>query len=68
MESYKKRSLMFLSISQIVMSVLFFILGMIDGLKIRYVYVSLLFTPCWIAALVSIFASVVTRLLRFAYH
>ena len=38
MENSKKRSLMFLSISQIVMSVLFFNLGMLDGLKIRFVY------------------------------
>ena len=68
MESCKKHSLMFLSIAQIVMSVLFFILGMTDGLKIRYGYVSLLFTPCWIAALVSILASAVTKLLCFAYH
>ena len=54
MENPNKRSLMVLSIVQIVMSVVFFILGMIDGFEIRYGYVSLLYTQCWLAALVNI--------------
>ena len=53
MEVYNKRSMMILSIAQIVLSIIFFILGMVDGFEIRFGYVSLLFTPCWIAVLVS---------------
>ena len=51
MELYNKRSINS-AIAQIVLSVIFFTLGMVDGLQIRYGNVSLLFTPCWIAALV----------------
>jgi len=54
MEGPNKRSLMALSIAQIVMSIIFFVLGMVDGFEIRFGYVSLLFTPCWLASLVSI--------------
>ena len=38
---------------QIVISVLFFILGLVDALEIRYKYVSLVASPCWIVPLVS---------------
>lgn len=51
---YNKRIMMVLSIAQIVMSVIFFILGVVDGFQIRFGYVSLLYTPCWMGALVSI--------------
>ena len=47
----KKRTLTLLSSFQIVISVMFFILGLVDGLEIRFVNVSLLFSPCWIVPL-----------------
>ena len=53
MEVHNKRSMKILSVAQIVLSVIFFTLGMVDGFHIRYRYVSLLFTPCWMTALVS---------------
>ena len=53
MEVYNKRLLMIFSIAQFVLSVIFFTLGVVDGFQIRFGLVSLLFTPCWIAALVS---------------
>ena len=52
MESTNKRTLTLLSSFQIVISVLFFVLGLVDGLEIRYIY-SLVFSPCWIVPLVS---------------
>ena len=52
MEKSKKITLAFLSLFQIVISGLFFVLGMVDGLGIRFVYVSLVFSPCWIVPLV----------------
>ena len=53
MENTNKRTLTLLSSFQIVMSVCFFVLGLVDGLEIRYRYVSLVFSPCWIVPLVS---------------
>ncbi|CAH3019004.1 unnamed protein product, partial [Porites evermanni] len=47
----KKRTLTLLSSFQIVISVMFFILGLVDGLEIRFVNVSLVFSPCWIVPL-----------------
>jgi len=52
MEKSKKITLAFLSLFQIVISCLFFVLGMVDGFEIRFVYVSLVFSPCWIVPLV----------------
>ena len=52
MENTNKRTLTLLSSFQIVISVLFFVLGLIDGLEIRYIN-SLVFSPCWIVPLVS---------------
>ncbi|XP_073251940.1 uncharacterized protein [Porites lutea] len=52
MEKSKKITLAFLSLFQIVISGLLFVLGMVDGLEIRFVYVSLVFSPCWIVPLV----------------
>ena len=57
MES-NKRLVKALSIAQIVMSVIFFVLGMVDGFKVRYMFVSLTYTPCWMAALVSIISAI----------
>ncbi|KAL9962423.1 hypothetical protein ACROYT_G031527 [Oculina patagonica] len=34
------------------MTVIFFVLGMVDRFEVRFMYTSFLFTPCWIAALV----------------
>ena len=53
MENTSKRTLILLSSFQIAISVLFFILGLVDGLEIRFIYVSLSFSPCWIVPLVS---------------
>ena len=55
MENTKKRTLTLLSSFQIVISVMFFILGLVDGREIRFVNVSLVFSPCWIVPLVSEF-------------
>lgn len=52
MEKSKKITLAFLSFFQIIISCLLFILGMVDGFEIRFVYVSLMFSPCWIVPLV----------------
>jgi len=51
MESLDKRSLMALSIAQTFVSLIFFVLGMVDGFVIRFGYASLLYTPCWITVL-----------------
>ena len=53
MENTNKRTLALLSSFQITISVLFFVLGLVDGLEIRYRCVSLVFSPCWIIPLVS---------------
>ena len=53
MENTNNRTLTLLSSFQIVMSVCFFVLGLVDGLEIRYISVSLVFSPCWIVPLVS---------------
>ena len=53
MERTEKCSLIALSVVQIIMSAVFLTLGLVDGLKIRYGSASLLYKPCWLAALVS---------------
>ena len=55
MKNTKKKTLTLLSSFQVVISVMFFILGLMDGLEIRFVNVSLMFSPCWIVPLVSEF-------------
>jgi len=52
------RLLKALSNAQIVMSVIFFVLGMVDGFTVRYVFVSVTYTPCWMTALVSIISAI----------
>ncbi|KAM7433776.1 hypothetical protein ABFA07_016056 [Porites harrisoni] len=51
MERAEKCSLIALSVVQIIMSAVFLTLGLVDGLKIRYGSASLLYKPCWLAAL-----------------
>ena len=53
MENTNKRILTLLSSFQIVISVCFFVLGLVDTLEIRYIYVSHVFSPFWIVPLVS---------------
>ena len=43
---------MALSITQIVMSASFFLLGMVDGFHVLFAYTSLTFLPYWIVPLV----------------
>lgn len=51
--AYNRLVLKLISIAHLVMTSFFFTLGMLDGLEIGFIYSSLLFMPCWIAALVS---------------
>lgn len=51
MERADKCSLIALSVVQIIVSAVFLTLGLVDGLKIRYGSASLLYKPCWLAAL-----------------
>ena len=53
MENSNKRTLTLLSSFQIAISVLFFVLALVDTLEIRYIHVSLVASPCWIVPLVS---------------
>lgn len=50
---HNRRVLKIISIAQIIMSAIFLALGMADRYEARFIYTSFLFTPCWIAALVS---------------
>ena len=52
METCSKSNVKALSNAQIVMSAALFLIGLVDGLHIKFIYVSLAFLPCWIAALV----------------
>ena len=52
METCSKSNVKALSSAQIVISTAFFLIGLVDGFYIKFVYVSLAFLPCWIAALV----------------
>ena len=53
MENTNKRTLTLLSSFQIVISVSFFVVGLVDALEIRYIHVSLVASACWIIPLVS---------------
>ena len=55
MEKHYKR-LRALSLAQLLLSVILVNLGLVDGIEIRCVYVSLMYSPCWVAALVSLSA------------
>lgn len=50
--AFIRRDLKVISNIQIVICGVLFTLGLVDGLSVRFVYSSLTFTPCWIAALV----------------
>ena len=52
METCSKKNVSALSNAQIVISVAFFLLGIVDGFFIKDIYVSFTFLPCWIGALV----------------
>ena len=52
METCSKPNIRSLSNAQIVISIVFFLLGTVDGFLIKYIYVSFAFLPCWIGALV----------------
>ncbi|XP_078384014.1 uncharacterized protein LOC144666447 [Oculina patagonica] len=47
-----RRDLKVISIIQILMTVIFFVLGMVDRFQVHFMYTSFLFAPCWTAALV----------------
>ncbi|CAH3143772.1 unnamed protein product [Pocillopora meandrina] len=47
-----RRDLKVISITQLILCLVFLILGLVDGLAVRFVYSSLTFTPCWLATLV----------------
>ena len=49
-----KRDLKIISIAQLVMAGILFVLGMVDHFEVRYMYASLILMPIWIALLVSI--------------
>ncbi|XP_020606681.1 uncharacterized protein LOC110045420 isoform X2 [Orbicella faveolata] len=49
---HNRRFLKAISIVQVVISAIFFALGIVDRYEVRFIYTSFLFTPCWIAALV----------------
>ncbi|KAK2560156.1 hypothetical protein P5673_017130 [Acropora cervicornis] len=52
METCNKPNVEALAIAQIVISVAFFLLGIVDGFLIKDIYVSFIFLPCWVGALV----------------
>ncbi|RMX61382.1 hypothetical protein pdam_00023559 [Pocillopora damicornis] len=47
-----KRDLKIISIAQLVMAGILFVLGMVDHFEVRYMYASLILMPIWIALLV----------------
>ena len=49
-----KRDLKIISIAQLVMAGILFVLGTVDHFEVRYMYASLILMPIWIALLVSI--------------
>ena len=49
-----RRYLKIISIAQLVMAGILFVLGMVDHFEVRYMYASLILMPIWIALLVSI--------------
>ena len=52
METCSKPNIRALSKAQIVISIVFFLLGTVDGFLIKDIYVSFTFLPCWAGALV----------------
>ena len=50
--AFSRLELKIISIIQLVMSVILFALGIVDHFEVRYIYLSQLLMPCWIAALV----------------
>ncbi|XP_066023440.1 uncharacterized protein [Pocillopora verrucosa] len=50
--AFSRLELKIISIIQLVMSVILFALGIVDHFEVRYIYLSHLLMPCWIAALV----------------
>ncbi|XP_067046374.1 uncharacterized protein [Acropora muricata] len=52
METCSKRHVKTLSKAQIAISVAFFLLGIVDGFLIKDIFVSFIFLPCWVGALV----------------
>jgi len=55
METCSKPNVTALSIAQIVISVAFFLLGLVDGFFIKDIFVSYISLPCWVGALVGSF-------------
>ena len=51
--AFSRQELKIISKIQLVMSVILFTLGIVDHFEVRYIYLSHLLMPCWIAALVS---------------
>ena len=50
--AFSRLELKIISIVQLVMSVILFAFGIVDHFEVRYIYLSHLLMPCWIAALV----------------
>nr|XP_058940276.1 uncharacterized protein LOC131768572 [Pocillopora verrucosa] len=50
--AFSRLELKIISIIQLVMSIILFALGIVDHFEVRYIYLSHLLMPCWIAALV----------------
>jgi len=50
---HNRRFLKVISMVQVVMGAIFFVLGIVDRYEVRFIYTSYLFAPLWIAALVS---------------
>ena len=48
-----RRYLKIISIAQLVMAGILFVLGMVDHFEVRFMYASLILMPIWIALLVS---------------
>ena len=48
-----RRDLTIISIAQLVIAGVLFVLGMVDHFEVRYMYASLILMPIWIALLVS---------------
>ncbi|CAH3143773.1 unnamed protein product, partial [Pocillopora meandrina] len=48
-----RRDLKIISIAQLVMAGILFVLGMVDHFEVRYMYASLILMPIWISLLVS---------------
>ena len=51
--AFYRRDLKIISIAQLVMAGILFVLGMVDHFEVRYMYASLILMPVWISLLVS---------------